>query len=46
MNLYKRNFDENKQIHFFIEKKGFNRYLKTLEKLRNIIKNNFNRELL
>ena len=33
MNLYKRNFDENIQIHFFIEKKGFNRYLKTLENL-------------
>ena len=47
MITYKRNFDENRQIYFFIEKeKFFIKYMKILEKARNIIKINCNRELI
>ena len=47
MIMYKRNFDENRKIYFFIEKeKVFMKYLKVLEKVRNIIKNIFNRKLM
>ena len=47
MIIHKRNFDENRQIYLFIEKeKGFVKYMKILEKVRNIIKNKFNRELI
>ena len=47
MITYKRNFDENRQICFFIEKEKFLiKYMKILEKARNIIKINCNRELI
>ena len=44
--IYKRNFDENRRIHFLIKKeKVFTKYMKILEKVKNIIKNKFNSEL-
>ena len=47
MFIYKRNFDENRRIYFLIKKeKVFIRYMKILEKIRNIIKNKFNSELI
>ena len=45
MIIYKRNFDENRHIYFLI-KKILIKYTKILEKVRNIIKNKFNSELL
>ena len=45
--MYKRNFDESRQICFFIQKeKVFVKYMKILEKVKNIIKNKFNRNLI
>ena len=45
--MYKRNFDESRQICFFIQKeKVFVKYMKILEKVRNIIKSKFNRNLI
>ena len=47
MIMYKRNFDESRQICFFIQKvKVFVKYMKILEKVRNIIKSKFNRNLI
>ena len=47
MIIYERNFDENRRVYFFIEKeKVFIKYLKILEKVRNITKNKFNKELI
>ena len=47
MIIYKRNFDENRCIYFLIKKeKVFIKYLKILEKARNIIKNKFNSEII
>ena len=44
--IYKRNFDENRRIYFLIEKeKVFIKYMKILQKVKNIIKNKFNSEL-
>ena len=42
MIIYKRNFDENKCIHFFLKKKEkvSTKYMEILENVRNIIKNN------
>ena len=45
MIIYKRNFDENRRIYFLIKKILF-KYTKILEKVRNIIKNKFNSELV
>ena len=45
--MYKRNFEESRQICFFIQKeKVFVKYMKILEKVRNIIKSKFNRNLI
>ena len=47
MIIYKRNFDENKLIYFFIkEEKICLKYMESLEKNSNIIKNKFNSELI
>ena len=47
MIMYKRNFDESRQICFFIQKeKVFVKYMKILGKVRNIIKSKFNRNLI
>ena len=44
---YKRDFDENKHIHFLIKKeKVFIKYMEILEKVRNTIKSKFNSELI
>ena len=43
----KINFDENRLIYFLIKKeKEFIKYKEILEKIRNIIKNKFNSQLL
>ena len=46
--LYKINFDENSRICFLIQKKKFFiiKYMETLEKIRNVIKTEFNSELI
>ena len=45
--IYKINFDENRRIYFLIKKeKVFIKYMEILEKVRNIIRNIFNREIL
>ena len=47
MIIYKINFDENRRIYFLIKKeKVFIKYMEILEKVRNIIRNIFNREIL
>ena len=47
MIIYERNFDENRRVYFFIEKeKVFIKHLKILEKVRNITKNKFDKELI
>ena len=46
MIIYKRNFDENKRIHFFFKnEKVSTKYMEILENVRNIIKNNSIRNL-
>ena len=46
MTIYKRNFDENKRIHFFLKnKKVSTKYMEILENVRNIIKNSLIRNL-
>ena len=43
MIIYNRNFHENRHIYFLIkEEKVFLKYMEILEKVSNIIKNNFN----
>ena len=43
MIIYKRYFDESRHNHFIIKKeKIFNKYMEILEKVRSIIKNEFN----
>ena len=45
--VYKRRFDETRHIYFFIkEEKVFIKYMKILEKVRNIIKTKFNSKLI
>ena len=45
--IYKRNFDENRCTYFLIKKEEkFIKYTEILEKVRNIIKNKFNSELI
>ena len=45
--IYKRNFDENRLIHLLIkEEKIFLKYIEILEKVSNIIKREFNSELI
>ena len=47
MIIYKRSFDENRRIYFLIKKeKVFIKYMENLQKVRNIIKNKFNRKLI
>ena len=47
MNIYKINFDENRRIYFSIKKEEvFIKYTEILEKVRDIIKNKFNSELI
>ena len=42
MIIYKRNFDENRHIYFFIkQEKVFIKYLEIFEKIRKIIKKKF-----
>ena len=45
--INKRNFDENRCTYFLIKKEEkFIKYMEILEKVRNIIKNKFNSELI
>ena len=44
--IYKRNFDKNRHLYFLIKKKSFSKHVEILEKVRNIIKNKFNSELI
>ena len=47
MVIYKRTFDENRRIDILIKgEKVFIKYMEILEKVRNIVKNKFNRELM
>ena len=47
MIICKRNFNENRRIYFLIkETKDFIKYMEILSKVRNIIKNKFNSELI
>ena len=47
MIVYKIKFDENRRIHFLIkEEQVFINFLESLEKVGNVIKNNFNSKLI
>ena len=47
MIIDKRNFDEKRRIYFLIkEEKVFIKYMEILEKVSNIIKNEFNSKLI
>ena len=47
MIICKINFDENRRIYFLIKKgKVLIKYMEIFEKVRNIIKNKFNSELI
>ena len=47
MIIYQRNFDENRRIYFLIkEEKVFVKYMDISEKVKHIIKNKFDSELI
>ena len=47
MIIYKRNFDENRYIYFFLKQENvFINYMEIFEKVGKIIKKNFNNELV
>ena len=46
MIAYKIKFDENRRIHFLIKEEVFINFLEILEKVGNVIKNNFNSKLI
>ena len=46
MIIYKRNFDENRQIYFLTKEESFLKYMKILEKGSNIINYKVNDELI